>query len=106
MRKKRIPLEICLSSNVMAGHYHSYLQHHFKHFHSWDYPISLCTDDSGVFTVTSTHEHITAANSFGLSEEDLFVLTLRAVDFTFTTSQEKEKLKTRLFDWYSDWQNM
>lgn len=75
-----------------------YVDHHFKRFYTAKHPVVLCTDDSGVFATTLSHEYAIAAASFGLSQQQLIELALRAVEYCFCSEQEKQGLRQRVLD--------
>uniref|UniRef100_A0A7S1SV45 Adenosine deaminase domain-containing protein n=1 Tax=Tetraselmis chuii TaxID=63592 RepID=A0A7S1SV45_9CHLO len=80
-----IPLELCLTSNVMTDSVHSYEDHHFSAFRAAGHPVALCTDDSGVFSTTLSEEFAIAAAAFGLSRADLLDISTCALQHTFCT---------------------
>ncbi|GAB4812986.1 hypothetical protein N2152v2_000032 [Parachlorella kessleri] len=88
-----IPLELCLSSNVITESVKSYQDHHFAAFHGSGHPVVLCTDDSGVFATSLSREYAIAAAAFGISGEELAALALRGVDYTFLEEGEKAALR-------------
>jgi len=94
MKHCRIPLEICLTSNVMTTQLTSYIEHHFKDFFEWGYPISLGADDRGVFSIDLSHEYWKAATEFNLNKTQLFSLAYNAIDHSFASPDEKQKLKS------------
>ncbi|KAJ3252124.1 hypothetical protein HK103_001821 [Boothiomyces macroporosus] len=81
IKENKIPIEICLSSNICCKAVNSIEEHHVKEF--IDHPIALCTDDIGVFKSTLTQEYEMVENGLGLSKQDLFNLSLRSIDCIF-----------------------
>ena len=88
-----IPVEICLTSNKITESVASYADHHLGEFLERRHPVSICTDDSGVFETTSAQEHAIAAATFGLSEAELLRLSRAAVNQTFAGAATKARLR-------------
>eukprot|EP01118_Nematostelium_gracile_P014679 TRINITY_DN577_c0_g1_i2.p1 TRINITY_DN577_c0_g1~~TRINITY_DN577_c0_g1_i2.p1 ORF type:complete len:266 (+),score=70.53 TRINITY_DN577_c0_g1_i2:219-1016(+) len=93
MMRNPIPLEICLTSNLVT-HQLAIEEHHFKTFYR-DYPVVLCTDDKGVFLTCLSQEYLLASQSFGLKEEELFQLSFKSIDYIFAEEDIKEQLKNK-----------
>jgi len=93
MKQQRIPLEICLTSNVLSKSCNSILEHHFQKFFKHGYPLCLSTDDVGVFSTSLSQEYYKAATAFNLSQEELWHLSYQAIDYIFATDDIKSKLK-------------
>ena len=66
LQESKIPLEICLTSNVKTESVPGYDDHHFQHYLQAGHPVALCTDDSGVFQTTLSQEYFHAAETFSL----------------------------------------
>ncbi|GAO52288.1 Metallo-dependent hydrolase [Saitoella complicata NRRL Y-17804] len=97
--ESRIPLELCLTSNLITKLVASYAQHHFiDHYRAGRNPIVLCTDDSGVFGTCLSREYAIAMGTFGLSECDVLEMAKGSLEAAFLSEQEKEALKTRVND--------
>lgn len=86
-----VGVEMCLSCNVLAGMLPGagaevkegcpgIADHHFGEWWATDVPISLGTDDIGVFGSPSSAEHRHAAEHFRLSRADMVTLGRRAVE--------------------------
>lgn len=81
---KRIPLEICLTSNVHTGAVRSMEEHPFGIYYRYRFRVTLNTDDRLMSNITLTDEYHTASEVFGLNLEDLEKLTINAMKSAFT----------------------
>ncbi|KAJ8678735.1 hypothetical protein QAD02_014522 [Eretmocerus hayati] len=66
----KIPVELCLTSNVKCKSVPNYDAHHFKYLYDSMHPICICTDDKGVFGTTLSRELTLAAEYFNLREKE------------------------------------
>jgi adenosine deaminase len=89
---KRIPLEICLTSNLHTGAVRSIAEHPFGILYRYKFRVSLNTDDRLMSGITLTDEYHTAAIHFGLSLDDLEKLTINAMKSAFIPYKERIKL--------------
>jgi len=80
---KRIPLEICLLSNVHTGAAKSLDEHPFKILHQEKFRVTLNTDNRLMSDTTMTKEFEAARDAFGLSIEDFEKLTINAMKSAF-----------------------
>src|SRR6266481_2455581 len=64
---KRIPLEICLTSNIHTGAVQKLEEHPFDIFHKYRFRVTLNTDNRLMSGITLTDEYQTAAKVFGLT---------------------------------------
>lgn len=88
-----IPVELCLSSNVITASVKGFPDHHFLPLHTAGHPVVLCTDDQGVFQTSLSREYAIAAHAFHLSKDELWTLVLRSVDYTFLSDAARADLK-------------
>uniref|UniRef100_A0A0E0LPC5 Adenosine deaminase domain-containing protein n=1 Tax=Oryza punctata TaxID=4537 RepID=A0A0E0LPC5_ORYPU len=93
LKSLMIPVEICLTSNVMTGGAPSLELHHFADLYNAKHPLSLCTDDSGLFSTSLSNEYYLVASTFGLSKAELFQLAQDAVGFVFAGDEVKRSLR-------------
>jgi adenosine deaminase len=86
---KRIPLEICLTSNVHTGAIQSLEEHPFGILYRYKFRCTLNTDDRLMSNITLTDEYCTAAGMFDLNLEDLEKLTINAMKSAFTPYKQR-----------------
>ncbi len=80
---KRIPLEICLLSNVHTGAVDKIENHPFLHFYKQKFRVFLNTDDRLMSNTTLTKEYLTASEVFDISFDDIEKLNLNAMKSSF-----------------------
>jgi adenosine deaminase len=80
---KRIPLEICLISNVHTGATPSVAEHPFKIFYEEKFRVTLNTDNRLMSSTSMTQEFEAAADTFGLSMDDFEKITINAMKSAF-----------------------
>ena len=80
---KRLPLEMCLTSNVHTGAVRNMEEHPFGIYYRYRFRVTLNTDDRLMSSITLTDEYATAAEVFDLEFEDLEKLTINAMKSAF-----------------------
>ncbi|XP_064619638.1 adenosine deaminase-like protein [Lineus longissimus] len=95
MVKHHIPLELCLTSNIIAQTVKTFDIHHFKRWYEIGHPCIICTDDKGVFSTSLSQEYRIAAETFDLKEDNLWDLSLRSIDFIFEDDKIKNGLRRK-----------
>jgi adenosine deaminase len=80
---KRLPLEICLTSNVDTGAVKSLKEHPFGLYYRYRFRVTLNTDDRLMSNTTMTRELKIAHQVFGLGFDDLEKLTINAMKSAF-----------------------
>jgi adenosine deaminase len=80
---KRIPLEICLISNVHTGATPSLEQHPFKILYQKKFRVTLNTDNRLMSRTSMTQEFDAAAETFGLGLDDFEKITVNAMKSAF-----------------------
>jgi aminodeoxyfutalosine deaminase len=71
LRERDIPLEICITSNLVTGVIARVQDHPVRRLYDAGVPITLNTDDPAMFGCTLTGEYRLAARHFGFSEGEL-----------------------------------
>ncbi len=83
LAEKKIPLEICITSNARTGAVASLEDHPVRRLYDAGVPIVLNTDDPALFACTLTSEYEVARNEFGFTEEELAGLVWNSFLYSF-----------------------
>src|SRR5258706_13651864 len=86
---KRIPLEICLISNVHTGAAASLAEHPFKIFFQEKFRVTLNTDNRLMSDTSMVKEFQAAADTFGLDIDDFEKMTINAMKSAFIPYGER-----------------
>lgn len=89
---RRIPLEMCLSSNVHTGSVRSMKEHPFKMYYDRGFRVTLNTDDRLMSDTSMTKEFQIAQDEFGLGLADFEKVTVNAIKSAFIHFDERIKL--------------
>ena len=80
---EQIPLEVCITSNVKTGAIGSLGAHPVRRLFDAGVPITLNTDDPGMFECDLAGEYRLARDVFGFSEAELDIVRANAARFRF-----------------------
>jgi adenosine deaminase/aminodeoxyfutalosine deaminase len=86
LRELDVPLEICITSNVLLGAVDRIENHPVRRIFDAGVPIVLNTDDPGLFRTTLTREYEIARDVFGFSKEELTGLAGNSFRYAFVDS--------------------
>src|SRR6202521_4250337 len=86
---KRIPLELCLLSNVHTGAARSLSEHPFKIFYQEKFRVTLNPDNRLMSHTSMTQEFEAAAETLGLSLDDFERITINAMKSSFLPYNER-----------------
>lgn len=86
---KRIPLEICLTSNVDTGAVKRLDEHPFAVYHKYKFRTTLNTDDRLMSNTTMTKEFKVAHETFGLTLDDIEKLTINGMKSAFIPYKQR-----------------
>src|SRR6202521_5142771 len=86
---KRIPLEICLISNVHTGATPSLAEHPFKILYEEKFRVTLNTDNRLMSSTSMTREFEAAAETFGLSMDNFEKITINAMKSAFLPYKQR-----------------
>ncbi|KAJ1659244.1 hypothetical protein IWQ61_001647 [Dispira simplex] len=98
--KDRIPVEVCLTSNVQSQTVTSYDDHFVKEFYRVGHPFVPCTDDKGVFGCSLTDEYVRLATVLQLNYVQLFDISRQCLGFIFAEDAElQQRLQVEWTAW-------
>jgi len=88
---KRVPLEICLLSNVHTGAVKTIEEHPFIKLYKKKFRVFLNTDDRLMSDTTLTNEFMLATDLWGITLDDIEKLTINAMKSSFIHYDERIK---------------
>ncbi|MES2176859.1 MAG: adenosine deaminase [Gemmatimonadota bacterium] len=89
---RRIPLEICLTSNVQTRAVESYALHPFREYFDRGLNVVLNTDNRLMSDVTLTDEYVHAAESLGFGFDELARVAMNGFESAFLPYEERVRL--------------
>ena len=92
IRDKRIPMEVCLSSNIQTGASKDFDSHPFPLYYKNGFRVFLCTDNRLMSNTTLTKEIGIAVKYYNLTLRDLEKLTLNAMKSAFIHYDERIRI--------------
>jgi adenosine deaminase len=92
VRDKRIPLEMCLSSNVHTGAAASLDDHPFPIYFRNNFRVVLCTDNRLMSNTSLGKEMHLAVTHYNLTLEDLEKIMINAMKSSFIHHDERIKI--------------
>ena len=96
LRERRIPLEVCPTSNVSTGLIAQWEDHPLPKFLEAGLLVTLNSDDPAMFGTSLQEEFLQAARYFNFRRETLAQLCRNAVHASFLSGDEKQKLEEEL----------
>ena len=93
---RRIPLEICLTSNVQTRAVASYAAHPFREYFRRGLNVVLNTDNRLMSNTSLSRELALLAETFGYDLADLEVFQLNAAAASFLPLEDREDLTTQI----------
>jgi adenosine deaminase len=92
----RVPIEVCLTSNVQTGATSSYRSHPLRAYLEWGVPVVLCTDNRLMSDTTVTAEYAHAVAAHGLTIDELCILARTGFEYAFLPEAERHALLRRV----------
>ena len=92
IRDKRIPMEVCLSSNIHTGAAKNLDAHPFQIYFRNNFRVMLCTDNRLMSNTTLGHEMALAVKHYNLTLRDLEKITINTMKSAFLHHDERIRL--------------
>ena len=96
LAEKQIPVEVCITSNVVTGCCSALEQHPVRRLFNAGVPISLNTDDPDMFHTTLVREYQIAQEVFGFTDAELRELARNSFRTSFLPEEKKRELLAKL----------
>jgi adenosine deaminase len=94
--ERKIPLEMCLTSNLHTHTVPSLAEHPFKRYLDQGVVVTLSTDGRLMDGISLTDEYFVAQSALGLTQADLARVVLNACESAFLPEFEKVALVSRV----------
>ena len=94
----RIPLEICLTSNINTQSVSTIFSHPFKQYMNQKIRVTLNTDNRLISNTTLSNEYEIAINNFNLNENEIRTIIINGFKSAFQPHNERRKLIQKIVD--------
>ncbi len=98
--ERNIIIEACPVSNMRTGAIPSVRDHPIREFQSRGITVTVNSDDPSMFGTDMNNEYIQLHDELGFTVEELFQLSLNAVESSFLPEEMKEKMRERFVEGY------
>ncbi len=95
---RRVPLELCLTSNVATGIVSSLAEHPLPHFLRAGLCVTVNSDDPAMFGTTLEDELMLLGQTFGLEAEEIAEICANAARASFQEAEAKQTLLAEIHD--------
>jgi aminodeoxyfutalosine deaminase len=92
LAEQQIPVEICITSNVVTGCCRAVAEHPVRKLFDAGVPIVLNTDDPDMFHTTLLKEYQIARDVFGFSDDELCELARNSFRASFLPEERKREM--------------
>jgi adenosine deaminase len=95
LAERGTPIELCPLSNVATGIISNIADHPARHYWQRGLPITVNTDDPGMFHNMLAEEYMTLHRTFGFTPSEIRQLILNALDAAWRSETERSRLRDR-----------
>jgi adenosine deaminase len=92
LAEKRIPLELCVLSNVRTGVVADVARHPARAYFQRGIPLSINTDDPTMFGNSLAEEYAVLCRELGFSQQDILLLIEQGIETSWLSDQRKGEL--------------
>jgi len=92
LARRRIPLDVCPSSNLCLGIYPDLEAHPVDRLRRAGVGVNVGSDDPPLFGTTLTDEYLRLAAAFGYGREDIAGLALASIEHSFLPAEKESAL--------------
>jgi aminodeoxyfutalosine deaminase len=92
LAEKQIPVEVCITSNVLTGCCSRAAEHPIRRLFDAGVVVTLNTDDPDMFRTSLVHEYQIAQQLFGFTETELRELAKNSVRASFLPETKKREM--------------
>lgn len=100
LRERGIGVEACPTSNVLIGIAPSLERHPIRRFYDYGLMVSANTDDPSMFDTDMNREYLRLHRYLGFTAEELFKLSMNAVESSFLPESGKVEMKESFLEEY------
>jgi adenosine deaminase len=100
LRKERIHLEVCPTSNLQTNIYDTYADHPINALYNTGLSLSVNTDTRTITDITLTHEYEKLHQFFGWEKHHFLHCNLEAIRASFLPESRKQELAAQLQEAY------
>ncbi len=86
---RRVPVEVCLTSNLATGTIQRIEDHPLRRFLEAGVPVVLGSDDPGMFATSIEREMLIAAEHFALTRDEIAALAANAIQAAFLPENQR-----------------
>ncbi|HYN22639.1 MAG TPA: adenosine deaminase [Thermoanaerobaculia bacterium] len=98
LRDRRIPLEVCPTSNLCLGVFPDMASHSFDRLYRAGVEVTVNSDDPPLFDTDLTGEYLALHRTFGYGPAELAGFSLAALRHSFLPPEEKAVLERRFHE--------
>ena len=95
LAERRIPLEVCPTSNLCLGVFPDLQSHSFDRLYRSGVPLTVSSDDPAFFNTNLTREYLRLHQTFGYGPAELAGLSLAGLRYAFLNPEQRAVLEER-----------